>query len=121
MPDRAIARSFLPLKYDVLLILLALAGEPRHGYAIIRDVDERTDGDVVLQSGALYRTLKRLLGDALIEETAAPAGEASEDERRRYYTLTRLGRAVVAAEIERLARLVKDARIAVPNRKPRLA
>lgn len=114
------------MKHDVLLILLALADEPRHGYAIIRDVEQRTDGEVLLQTGALYRTLKRLLGEELIEETAAPPGETSEDERRRYYTLTRLGRAVTTAEIERLARLVKGARIkgariSAPNRKPGLA
>lgn len=121
MVTRRPPRSFLPLRTDVLLILLAVADEPRHGYAIMQDVEARTDGQVLLQTGALYRTLKWLLADGLITETSAPASEASRDERRRYYALTRLGREVVAAEADRLARLAKAAQLAALGKKPRLA
>ena len=107
-PDPA---DLLPLKSDVLLVMLALATRPLHGYAIIRDVEERTGGEVLLQTGALYRTLRRLLNDALIEECGRPAGEQGSDERRRYYRLTHLGSAVMDAEVERMSRLVRAARL----------
>jgi DNA-binding PadR family transcriptional regulator len=121
VPRRADPADFLPLKPDVLLILLALAARPLHGYGIIRDVRDRSDGQVVLQTGALYRTLRRLLDDRLIEECAQPADAASDDERRRYYQPTPLGRAVVEAEVERMARLVRAARLTAEGKKPRLA
>jgi DNA-binding PadR family transcriptional regulator len=107
----------LPLKSDVLLILLALADRPLHGYAIIRDVEARSAGQVRLQTGALYRTLRRLLQDGFISERPAPRGADSSDERRRYYEPTRLGRGVLDAELARMARLVR----AAARRKPRLA
>jgi DNA-binding PadR family transcriptional regulator len=107
----------LPLKSDVLFILLALADRPLHGYAIIRDVEARSDGRVRLQTGALYRTLRRLLRDGLIAERAAPRDAGSDDERRRYYEPTKLGRAVLDAELARMARLVR----AVARRKPGVA
>jgi DNA-binding PadR family transcriptional regulator len=106
-PDPA---SFLPLKTEVALILMALEGRPLHGYAIIKDVRERSDGDTELQTGALYRHLRRLLEDALIVEVERPADEDSEDERRRYYKATPLGRAVLEADLARMARLVHAAR-----------
>ena len=109
--------TFLPLKSDVMLILMALADRPRHGYAIIRDVEVRSDGRVLLQTGALYRTLRRLLQDGLIAERPAPRDADSADERRRYYEPTRLGRAVLDAELARLARLVRGA----ARRRPGLA
>jgi DNA-binding PadR family transcriptional regulator len=102
------------------MILLALAAEPRHGYGIIRDVEARSGGETVLQAGALYRTLKRLLADGLIVEVAQPAAADRDDERRRYYKPTSLGSAVLAAEIERMAKLVRSART-VGSRRPRLA
>src|SRR4029450_10822921 len=95
----------LPLKSDVLLILMALAEGPQHGYGLIRDVEMRSEGQTVLQTGALYRTLRRLLEDGTIDECPRPAGEASDDERRRYYTVTPFGRAVLEAEIARMSRL----------------
>ncbi len=70
--------AFPPLKNDVLLILLALASRPLHGYGIIRDVEERSDGDVVLQTGALYRTLRRLLETKLIVECPQPRDAEGE-------------------------------------------
>lgn len=113
--------SFLPLKNDALLIMLAVANEPRHGYGIIRDVEARSDGEIVLQTGALYRWIKRLVADGLIDETSEPVGAESPDERRRYYTLTPLGHAVMTAEVERMAKLVRAARLTVAGKKPRLA
>jgi DNA-binding PadR family transcriptional regulator len=117
--------SFLPLKPDLLLILLAVDAEPRHGYAIIKEVDRRTAGSMLLQTGALYRSLKGLLADRLIEESDAPPDEPTGDERRRYYRTTRLGAAVIEAELERMAALVKSARAerarANAQKRPRLA
>ncbi len=112
--------DFLPLKTDVLLILLALAARPLHGYGIIRDVEARSEGQVILQTGALYRTLRRLLRDRLIEERPRPADETSGDGRRRYYQPTPLGRAVLEAETMRMARLVKAARLTADGKLPRL-
>lgn len=117
-PDPA---DFLPLKSDVLLVLLALATRPLHGYGVIRDVEERTGGDVLLQTGALYRTLRRLLSDALIEECSRPPGDESADERRRYYRLTRLGQKVLDAEVARMSRLVRAALHTADGKRPRLA
>ena len=111
--------DFLPLKSDVLLILMALAEGPQHGYGLIRDVEMRSEGQTVLQTGALYRTLRRLLEDGTIDECPRPAGEASDDERRRYYTVTPFGRAVLEAEIARMSRLVRAAKTAGNGRRPR--
>ena len=111
---------FLPLSTDALLILLVLASRPLHGYGVIRDVEARSGGATVLQTGALYRMLRRLLRDALIEECNAPAGE-SGDLRRRFYRPTVLGRAVLDAEVARMARLVRAARLTESGKRPRLA
>lgn len=116
-PDPA---EFLPLKRDAMFIVLALAAHPLHGYGIIRDVERRSEGDVVLQTGALYRTLRRLLKDGVIEECARPADAVGEDERRRYYQPTVFGRAVLAAEVDRMARLVRAARLTADGKRPRL-
>ena len=115
------AEDFLPLKSDVLLVLLALASAPLHGYGIIRDVDERSDHQVLLQTGALYRMLRVLLRDGLIEECAAPRDADSDDERRRYYALTALGDAVLSAEVARMSQLVRAARLIADGKRPRLA
>ena len=118
-PDGDLQR-FLPLKTDALLVLMVLERAPRHGYGIIRDVEARSGGETILQTGALYRLLKRLLADGLIEEVV-PAGGADPDDRRRFYRATRLGSAVLAAEVERMARLVRQARTRPAGGKPRLA
>ena len=102
--------DFLPLKPDAFYILLVLLYGERHGYAIMRDAAERSEGTVRLQAGALYRTLKRLLDDRLVAESDRRPAPESDDERRRYYTLTPLGARVLAAELDRLARLVAAAR-----------
>ncbi|HVH58241.1 MAG TPA: helix-turn-helix transcriptional regulator [Vicinamibacterales bacterium] len=117
-PDPA---DFLPLKSDVLLIMLALTSRPLHGYGIIRDVEARSDGEVLLQTGALYRTLRRLLSDRFIEECDRPADETVTDDRRRYYRPTRLGQQVLEAEVARMSRLVRAARLTADGKRPRLA
>lgn len=99
---------FLPLTPVVLEIAIALAGGERHGYDIMQDVERRTDGRIVLHPGTLYRALARLLDQKLIEELDERRGD--DDERRRYYRLTPLGRAVARAEVERLATQVSAAR-----------
>jgi DNA-binding PadR family transcriptional regulator len=101
--------TYLPLTPAVFHILLALSEGDKHGYAVIVDVRERTAGEVKLGTGTLYTAIKRLLERGLIEDADAPVVEEGE-ERRRYYTLTILGRAVVQAEAERLERLVGIAR-----------
>jgi DNA-binding PadR family transcriptional regulator len=113
-------QSFLPLKPDVLYICLAIASRPMHGYAIIRDVEERSDGQVRLQTGAFYRTLRGMLEDGLIEECRAPADEVIDDPRRRYYRLSAFGISVTDAELSRLSALVRMARREISD-SPRLA
>ena len=97
---------FLPLTPAAFHVLLALADGPKHGYLILKDVEQRTEGAVRLSTGTLYGLIKRFLDDELIVELAAPA----DDERRRPYKLTALGRDVATAEATRLERLVSDAR-----------
>lgn len=109
--DSMDARDFLPLTPAVFHILLALSEGDKHGYAVIVDVRERTAGEVKLGTGTLYTAIKRLLERGLIRDTDVPAGEAEDgEERRRYYTLTDLGHAVVQLEAQRLERLVGIAR-----------
>jgi DNA-binding PadR family transcriptional regulator len=110
MPDSPDPRRFLPLTPAVFHVLLALSAGDRHGYGIIQDVAGATAGDVTLRTGTLYTILKRLLDERLILESGARPGADEDDERRRYYALTPLGRAVVQAEARRLERLVTLAR-----------
>jgi DNA-binding PadR family transcriptional regulator len=100
----------LPLTPAVFHILLALADQDRHGYAIILDIAERTGGAMRLGTGTLYTAIARLLEQALIEESDERPGEEEDDERRRYYRLTSFGRDVANAEARRLAALVRMAR-----------
>lgn len=97
--------EFLPLKPIDLEVLLALAGEDRHGYGLVQQIAEHTSGLIVLDPGNLYRVIKRLLADGLIAESAARAADPDQ-ERRRYYRITPLGGRVLAAELERLRALV---------------
>ena len=104
-------QGHLPLTPAVLHILLALSEGAKHGYAVIVDVRERTAGEVRLGTGTLYTAIKRLLARGMIVDADVPAGDEEQgEERRRYYELTELGRAVVQAEAERLERLVGIAR-----------
>jgi DNA-binding PadR family transcriptional regulator len=110
----AAARSpeeLLPLQAAAFHILVSLAGGDRHGYAIMQEVTERTSGAFRLHPGTLYTTIRRLLEQGLVEELAErPARGGRDDERRRYYRLTKLGRAVARAEAARLEHLVDMAR-----------
>ncbi len=99
--------DFLPLTPQEFQILLSLADQDRHGYGIMQEVEARTGGELRLGPGTLYGAIKRMRGPGLLEE----AEERVEgDERRRYYRLTALGRAVAVAEANRLASLVAAAR-----------
>jgi len=102
--------SFLPLPRDTFHILVSLADRERHGYSVMLDVSERTDGALRLSPSTLYASIKRLLAQALIEELDERPDPRHDDERRRYYRLTRLGRRVATAEARRLERLLSDAR-----------
>jgi DNA-binding PadR family transcriptional regulator len=102
--------SLLPLPTAVFHILIALADRDRHGYSIMQDVLARTGGKVQLSAGTLYSSVRRMLEQGLIEELAESPDPSSTDERRRYYRLTRFGKRVAAAEVERLSLLLQQAR-----------
>src|SRR5580765_3423059 len=91
-------------------ILLALADDDRHGYAIIQDIAARTDGELRLSAGTLYRSIQRMLEQGLIVETRERPAPEEDDERRRYYRITPLGTAAARAEARRLSQLVRLAR-----------
>ncbi len=101
--------DFIPLTPPVFHILLAISDGARHGYAIIKEVEVRSQRDVILSTGTLYAAIKRLLGDGLIEETDSGKVVVNVDERRRYYRLTALGRKVARAEVNRMIELVNGA------------
>jgi DNA-binding PadR family transcriptional regulator len=103
------AGKFLPLPPATLHILLALAPEDLHGYGIMQEVARQSEGRYKLGPGTLYDNLQRLMEQGLVNEAGARAGEAHP--RRRYYRLTRSGRAVLAAEIARLEGVVREARL----------
>lgn len=111
--------SFQPLKPHWFHVLLSLANQDQHGYGIMQEVLERTGGKVRLWPATLYGTLKRLLDEELIEESAQRPTPELDDARRRYYRLTRLGRRLLAAESERLEDLVRviHAKRGIPSRK----
>lgn len=107
---RSPVESFLPLPQATFHILMAVADEDRHGYAIIQDVGARTGGELRLSAGTLYRSIQRMLEQGLIVEARERPAPELDDERRRYYRITPFGQAVARAEARRLARLVKLAR-----------
>ena len=102
--------SLLPLQPTTFHILLSLADEDRHGYAIILDVERRTNGELRLSAGTLYRSIQRMLELGLIVETKTRPAPEMDDERRRYYRITPFGISVAKAEARRLAGLLKMAR-----------
>ena len=102
--------TYLPLSAQQFQILLALSDGDRHGYGIILEISERTAGTVRLGTGTLYTALARLEALALVDESDERAPAEQDDERRRYYRLTPLGRAVLRAETDRLDALVRHAR-----------
>ena len=91
-------------------VLLALAGEERHGYAILQEVAAMTSGELQLEPGTLYRALHRMLRDGWVAESGRRPATDLDDERRRYYRITAAGHRVAAAEAARLSRLVVLAR-----------
>lgn len=102
--------SLLPLKTNWFHVLLSLADRQQHGYGIMQEVLGRTDGRVRLWPATLYGSLKRLLDEDLIEESADRPDAGTDDLRRKYYRLSAFGRQVLAAEIARLENLLKAAR-----------
>ena len=111
--------DFLPLPRDTFDVLVSLADRDRHGYAILQDIAERADGRIRLSPSTLYAVIKRLLESGLIEELTERPDPAHDDERRRYYRLTRLGRRVAEAEAGRRTRLLSAAKASglVPRRR----
>jgi len=107
LPD---PQDLLPLTPAVFHILLALADGEKHGYAIMREVEEATDGGVRMGPGTLYGSLDRMLKSALIEESHQPAAADPADKRRRYYRLSDFGRRLLRAETARLTEAVRRAR-----------
>jgi DNA-binding PadR family transcriptional regulator len=103
-------RTFLPLTPAIAHILLALADQDRHGYAIMQEVERITDGTARMGPGTLYGTIKRMMASGLLEEADERPDSDLDDERRRYYRMTALGRAVLDAETSRMATLVGAAR-----------
>ena len=110
MAEKESLEAILPLQPTSFHILLSLADEDRHGYAIIQDIARRTNGDIKLSAGTLYRSIQRLQEQGLIVETKSRPATEEDDERRRYYRITPLGKAVAQAEVRRLQSLVKMAR-----------
>jgi DNA-binding PadR family transcriptional regulator len=108
--DRPDVDRLLPLRPDTFQILLTLAGGERHGYGITQDIAGRTSARMRLEPGNLYRSLRTMLDDGLIEESERRPAPDLDDERRRYYRITPLGRRVAAAEIARLEAVIADAK-----------
>jgi len=102
-------------------VLLALAEEEMHGYAILKEVERRTGGKVRLSAGTLYGIIKRLNEEGWIAESSRRPAEAFDDERRRYYRLTEAGRRVAVAEARRLEELLEMARSKKLLRRPQTA
>lgn len=109
MNRQAEIAALLPLKPVELELLLALVDEERHGYALAQQIAERTDGLMRLEPGNLYRIIKRLLADGLVEESGRRAQSDSPDERRRYYRITALGTRVIQAELQRMHAVLASA------------
>jgi DNA-binding PadR family transcriptional regulator len=115
------SESHEPLTPAMFHVLLALAGEDLHGYAILKEVELRTSGKVRLSTGTLYGIIKRMLADGLIVELRSRPAETEDDERRRYYRLTLQGRQVAVAEAERMDEILSVARSRNLRKKPRTA
>ncbi len=111
------ASSFLPLSPATLHILLSLAAEDLHGYGIMQEVARQSEGKYKLGPGTLYDNLQKLIDRKFVQELGRRPGD--DDPRRRYYRLTSVGRGVLAAETNRLAGVVRDARLRLQIPKPR--
>lgn len=102
--------EYLPLNHADFHIMLALGDEERHGYAIMLHVEELTEGSVTLGPGTLYTSIKRLLAAGMIQESGERPASEMDDQRRRYYKLTKLGRKVLAAEVQRMEKMLRHAK-----------
>jgi DNA-binding PadR family transcriptional regulator len=111
----------LPLTPAMFHVLLAFAAGEMHGYAILKEVERRTEGKVRLSAGTLYGIIKRLNGEGWIVESNKRPAAGLDDERRRYYRLTEMGRQVAVTEARRLEELLKMARSKNLFAKPKLA
>jgi DNA-binding PadR family transcriptional regulator len=111
--------THLPLTPAVLHILLALGEGERHGYAIAQEVEHLSEGSMRMGPGTLYGSLQRMIASGLVEAATPRRGRADEDERRRYYRLTTLGRDVLRLELKRLNAVVSIARRRNLLREPR--
>lgn len=111
MNRRQDPEALLPLTPAVLHILLALVDGERHGYGIMQEIGQRTGGTVRMGPGTLYGSLKRMMADGLVEESAERPDPALDDERRRYYRLTAFGQRVIRAEVRRLEQIVLQAQL----------
>ena len=103
-------QRLLPLTPAVFFILFALADGDKHGYAIMQSVSRLSDNQFRMGPGTLYSTIQRLLDLDLIEETEGVGGKSDHEDRRRYYKLTRTGKAILAADISRMESVVRLAR-----------
>ena len=99
--------ALLPLPPVTFHILVALADEDRHGYAIMQEVAARTGGALKLGAGTLYRSVQRMLEQGLVTEITWRSSRNADDERRRYYRMTPFGRSVAKAEMRRLAQMLE--------------
>jgi DNA-binding PadR family transcriptional regulator len=117
-PRARAAQALLPLRPVVFQVLLSLAEGERHGYAIVQDIAERSSARLQLEPGNLYRHLKFMLDEGLIEESDRRPVAGKDDERRRYYRMTRFGRQVALAEAARLEAVAGDARARLLARTP---
>ena len=110
-------KPFLPLSPAVLLILLALSSDDRHGYGIMQEVARQSEGQYKLGPGTLYDNLQKLLDQGIVEKS--PSRSSADDPRRRYYRLTRFGRRLLSSEIARLEGVVRAARLHLKPRPER--
>jgi DNA-binding PadR family transcriptional regulator len=117
MPDHVAIADLLPLPAATFHILLARAEGERHGYAIIQDVEARTDGELRMSAGTLYRSIARMVDQGLIAEVTRRR-TAEDDERRRYYRITPFGNSVARAEMGRMSQLLRLGRASGLSPKP---
>ena len=113
MPNRPAApESFLPLKPRDYEILFVLARGELHGYGLVKKIEARTGGLLSLEPASLYRRIRKLSADGLVAEAEERPSADADDERRRYYRITEQGRAVLAADAQRMRSLVDEAEAA---------
>ena len=107
--SRLDADALIPLKPNWFHILLTLADSPCHGYAIMQEVSDRTDGKIRLWPATLYGSMRRLEDEGLVEADVDVDGREDDDERRRYYAITSFGAEVLSREVARLKHLIEVA------------